>query len=477
MTFRANIIGAGPNGLTAAAVLAGQGFDVHLYERNPNLGGAAASSDTILGQGVSVDLGAAAHPFAYGSPAFEQLDLTSHGLTWDFHDYPMAHPLERADSVLLYPSMAETMEQFPEDARNWTLLHEPFIQHPQRILKNATSPLLGVPPHPVLMARFGLRSLPPATALTKMAFKSREARALFAGSSAHSMLPLSHPLTSGFGVLFGALGQSWGWPVARGGTGSIVHALESVLSQRGVQIYREVAVSDLRDLRSADLTLLDLTPRQVVELAGKIIPPMYRKQLERWRYGTAAYKVDYLLDGPIPWSDPRTANAGTVHVAGDASELAAAERDVANGTMPQLPFVMVCQPSSADSTRAPSGQHVIWSYAHVPHGYSGQAETAIEAQIERFAPNFRDRILQRVVTTPADLERWNPNLVGGDIGGGSLSGLQQVLRPTASLNPYALGTLGLYMCSSSTPPGGGVHGMAGWHAAHRAMKDLNRKHK
>lgn len=472
-TGKANIVGAGPNGLIAAAVLAEQGYDVQVFERNARPGGAAASGST-LGEGISVDLGAAAHPFAFGSRAFRHFDLTGHGLQWDFHDYPLAHPLDGADSVFLHQDLQATMEQFPEDRRAWRLLHEPLVRKPQQILDNATSPLLGIPPHPVLMARFGLRSLPPAKLLAVAAFRSRQAAALFAGSSAHSMLPLSHPFTSGFGVLFGALGQSWGWPVARGGTGSIIDALLRVLENLGVQIHTGHQITSLAQLPEAELTFLDLTPRQVAELAGDRLPERQQRQFRRWRYGTAAYKVDYLLDGPIPWRDKRTSKAGTVHVVGDAAELARAEQDVAAGRMPQRPFVMVVQPSSADATRAPAGAQVIWSYAHVPQGYAGDAGTLIDAQIQRFAPGFRDRILHRVDTGPAQLQAWDPNLIGGDIGGGSLSGTQQFFRPTPSLNPYSLGVQGLYMCSSSTPPGGGVHGMAGWHAAHRALRDLRR---
>lgn len=470
---KANVVGAGPNGLVAAAVLAQNGFDVQVFERNAHPGGAAASGST-LGEGTIVDLGAAAHPFAYGSPAFAHFDLAGHGLQWDFHDYPLAHPLDDGPSVFLHQSMDATSRQFPADRKIWRLLHGPLVRNPQAILENATSPLLGIPPHPVLMARFGLRSLPPAKLLASTAFRTRQAAALFAGSSAHSMLPLAHPFTSGFGVLFGSLGQSWGWPVARGGTGSIIDALLRVLDGLRVQIHTGHQITSLAQLPDAELTFLDATPRQVLQIAGGQLPPRLRRRFERWRYGTAAFKVDYLLDGPIPWQDARTARAGTVHVIGDAAELAAAEHQVASGIMPDRPFVMVVQPSGADASRAPAGRHVIWSYAHVPQCYAGDAGALIDAQIERFAPGFRDRIVHRVDTSPAQLQAWDPNLVGGDIGGGSLSGTQQFFRPSASLNPYSLGVPGLYLCSSSTPPGGGVHGMAGWHAAHRALRELGR---
>lgn len=465
-----NVVGSGPNGLTAAAVLAGYGFEVNVYERNQQIGGAAASAST-LGAGTITDLGAAAHPFAYGSPAFRELGLTRRGLTWKFHEYALGHPLDRDGSVFLKSSVQDTVEQFLPDARVWQWLHGPVAGKPNILMDNVTGPLLRVPPNPLFMARFGLRSVPPAAVLASSVLRTRAARALFAGSATHSMLSLRHPFTSGFAVLFGALGQSYGWPVAEGGSGAIVGALEDVLRSRGVRIHTGQPVHDLRELPKAGITMLDLTPRQVVQLAGTGLDEKYRKSLKRWRYGTSAFKVDYLLDGPVPWLDPRTAQAGTVHVGGDAEQIIGAESEVARGRMPERPFVMVVQPSSADSTRAPQGQHVLWAYAHVPHGYNGPAGKLIDAQLERFAPGFRDRILHRHETTPQELEVWNPNLVGGDIGGGSLSGLQQFFRPVASLRPYNTGSPGIYLCSSSTPPGGGVHGMGGWHAAHAAVRD------
>lgn len=470
MTLRAHVIGSGPNGLTAAAILAENGIEVDVYERNKEIGGAAASTRAFDGEAL-IDLGAAAHPFAYGSMAFRHLDLRSHGLSWDFHDMPLAHPLNDAPSVFLHQTLAATTAQFAEDRKIWTALHAPFVKRAQQLLDNVTGPLLRVPPNPVLMARFGLRSLPPTSVMASSILRSRQARALFSGTSAHSMLPQSHPFTSGFGIIFGSLGSSWGWPVAHGGTGSIVQALGRAAQSRSVRIHTGHEVKNLGELPSADITILDLTPRQILSIAPDRLPARYARQLSRWRYGTAVYKVDYLLDGPIPWTDERTQQACTVHVGGDAPDIAWAEGEVNRGRMPDKPFVMVVQPSSADATRAPEGKHVVWSYAHVPNGYAGRAGALIDAQIERFAPGFGDRVLSRRESSPADLERWNPNLIGGDIGGGSLRGLQQFLRPTVSLNPYRLAPDGLYVCSSSTPPGGGVHGMGGWHAALAALQD------
>lgn len=474
MTRTAIIVGAGPNGLAAAARLAEHGVQVTIHEQGARVGGAARSAAT-LGQGTTVDLGAAAHPFGIGSPAFRHLGLEGHGLRWLHHRYPMAHPLDSGRSALLHPDLDSTAAELGVDAAAWRLLHRAVAGHPLESLRNATGPLLRIPPHPLLMAGFGARALWPADATAKLAFRSEAARALFAGSAAHSMLPLGHPFTAGFAVLFGGLGQSLGWPVAEGGTGAIIDALVRLLAAAGVEIHTDSRVRDLRELPASDAILLDLTPRQVLELEGTGIGGRYAAHLRRWRYGPGAFKVDYLLDGPIPWRDERTAHAGTVHVAGSLADVAAAERDVARGKVPERPFVMLAQPSAVDGSRAPAGQQVIWSYAHVPNGCAEAVGPAVDRQIERFAPGFRDRIIGRVETPPRALEDWNPNLVGGDIGGGSLRGTQQLLRPVPTLRPYRAGAPGLYICSSSTPPGGGVHGMAGWHAADAVLRDLGLK--
>ncbi|OIH82204.1 FAD-dependent oxidoreductase [Arthrobacter sp. UCD-GKA] len=470
MTRTAIIVGAGPNGLAAAARLAEHGAQVTIYEQGPHVGGAARSADT-LGPGTTVDLGAAAHPFGIGSPAFRHLGLESHGLRWLHHRYPMAHPLESGPSALLHPDLEDTSATLGEDANAWRLLHRAVAGHPLESLANATGPLLRMPPHPALMAGFGARALWPAGPLARLVFRTEAARALFAGSAAHSMLPLGHPFTAGFAVLFGGLGQSLGWPVARGGTQAIINALMQHLAVAGVEVHTNSPVRDLRELPASDAILLDLTPRQVLELSGTGIGGRYAGHLRRWKYGAGAYKVDYLLDGPIPWRDERTAHAGTVHVCGNLAEVAAAEHEVGSGRLPGRPFVMLAQPSAVDESRAADGRQVIWSYAHVPNGCTAQVGALVDRQIERFAPGFGDRVIERVETPPRALEDWNPNLVGGDIGGGSLRGTQQLLRPAPTLHPYHAGAPGLYICSSSTPPGGGVHGMAGWHAARAVLRD------
>lgn len=471
MTRTAIVVGAGPNGLAAAARLAEHGVQVTVYEQGGQVGGAARSADT-LGPGTMVDLGAAAHPFGVGSPAFRHLDLERHGLRWLRHRYPMAHPLDTGRSALLHPDLETTAAELGVDAAAWRMLHRAVAGHPLESLENATGPLLRIPPHPLLMAGFGARALWPADAMARLAFRTEAARALFAGSAAHSMLPLNHVFTSGFAVLFGGLGQSLGWPVAQGGTNAIIHALVQQLALDNVVIHTNSPVLDLRELPASDAVLLDLTPRQVLELSGTGIGGRYASHLRRWKYGPGAFKVDYLLDGPIPWRDERTAHAGTVHVGGSLGDVMEAEREVDRGRVPERPFVMLAQPSAADESRAPAGQQVIWSYAHVPNGCDADVGPLVDRQIERFAPGFGDRVIGRVETPPRALEDWNPNLVGGDIGGGSLRGTQQVLRPAPTLRPYHAGAPGLYICSSSTPPGGGVHGMAGWHAADAVLRDL-----
>ncbi|MBM6621638.1 NAD(P)/FAD-dependent oxidoreductase [Micrococcaceae bacterium RIT802] len=473
MNRTAIVVGSGPNGLTAAALLASHGVAVTVYEQASEPGGGARSGEP-LGEGFITDLGAAAHPFGVGSPAFRALGLEDHGLEWAHPRYPMAHPLPGQESAILHRDAAATARQFGPDAAAWLRIHQPVTAHPLQTLENITGPLLRFPPHLLPMASFGLRAAWPAALLARSAFRTPEARALFGGSAAHSILPLGHPFTSAFGTVFGGLGQTLGWPVARGGSGQIIQALLSVLGGHGVQVRTNETVTDLRDLPAADAVLLDLTPRQVLDLAGTQLSTRYRGWLRRWKYGAGVHKVDYLLDGPVPWSDERTAHAGTVHVVGSFEELVHAEHLTGRGKVPERPFVMAAQQSMADPSRVADGKQVLWSYAHVPNGSSADVGPLIDAQFERFAPGFRDRIIGRIDTPPDALQAWNPNLVGGDIGGGSLRGTQQVLRPAPTLRPYNTSQAGLYICSSSTPPGGGVHGMAGWHAARAVFRDWDR---
>ncbi|MCH1881423.1 NAD(P)/FAD-dependent oxidoreductase [Agrococcus sp. ARC_14] len=465
------IVGAGPNGLTAAAVLARAGLEVTVVERLDGIGGAAASA-TAFDDQATIDLGAAGHPFGATSPAFRALKLEQHGLEWVHAASPMAHPLPGGRAAILHRDAEQTARELGVDRDAWLRLHAPATEHPYATAASILSPLIRVPDDPLLLARIGLRGALPANLLARTIFRSGAAQALFAGSATHATLPLGAPLTSAFGVAFGGVGHATGWPFAKGGSQAIPDALARVAQAAGARIETGVEITDLRQLDGADLVLLDVTPRQLLGLAGDRLPRRYARRMADWHYGPAVSKLDLLLDGPIPWEDERVAGAGTVHVGGTLREIVEAESAVARRQMPERPFVLLTQPTAADPGRAPSGKHVVWAYAHVPNAWPGDASDAIEAQIARFAPGFRERILDRRSTPPAALERWNPNLVGGSIGGGSLAGTQQLMRPRP-FKPYRVPIDGqFYLCSSSAPPGGGVHGMSGWHAAHAALKEL-----
>lgn len=474
MEGTASVVGAGPNGLAAAVVLARAGLDVTVWEAAEEPGGATRSAP-VLGPGTLSDLGSAVHPFGVASPLFARLPLQRHGLAWVHPRVPVAHPLDGLPAALLHSSLEETARGLGRDGRAWQLVHGGVVRRWEQVVAGVMGPLVRVPAHPVTLAAFGARGAWPASALARAVFRDEPARALFAGSSAHAVLPLSRPLTAAFGVLFGAAAHATGWPVARGGSASIARALVAELHAHGGQVLTSTPVTHLDQVRPADVVLLDLTPRQVLVLAGTQLPAGYRRALRAWRYGTAVYKTDYLLDGPVPWRDRRVREAGTVHVGGTLAEVARAEADVHHGRHPERPFVLVAQQSLVDPSRTVEGRQVLWAYTHTPHGSTVPVGDRIDTQIERFAPGFRDRVLQRIDSSPADLERWNANLVGGDIGGGALDGCQQVFRPVARPVPYATPLEGVFLCSSSTPPGGGVHGMCGYHGARAALTDLARR--
>ena len=470
---RAVVVGSGPNGLTAAALLAREGWEVDVYERHCAPGGASASAP-VLGEGTVVDLGAAAHPFGVASPVFHELNLTGRGLRWLHPDLPMGHPLPKGPAALLHRDLGRTAEGLGADARAWRAVHGALVRQPEKLVEDVLGPMLRPWPHPVAMAQLGLRAPWPAAWTARAAFRTEQARALYTGSAVHAILPPGRPLTSAFGALFGALGMTTGWPVAEGGSGAIVAALVAVLEDHGGRLHLDHDVRDLRELPAADAVLLDMTPRQVAALAGTDLPAGYARALRRWRYGAAVSKVDFLLDGPIPWTDAALTGAGTVHLGGTSAQIQHAEAEAAAGRMPEQPFVMLCQQQAADPSRAmgaAAGRTVVWSYAHVPHGWAGDVRPLIEEQVERFAPGFRDRIVHAEASRPADLEAWDPNLVGGDIAGGSMGGLQLLLRPAPTPVPHRAGRPGLYLASASTPPGAGVHGMAGAWAVRTLLAD------
>lgn len=468
---RAVVVGGGTNGLTAAARLAVEGWQVTVYEQADHFGGSAASFTDSFGPGTTVDFGAAAHPFGVASPAFRNLRLEDHGLQWMHADHCMAHPLPQGDSAVLHRSLDDTAEGLGVDAKMWRRLHRNAVDHIDDHLENLLAPMLRWPAHPVRMAQFGVPALLPASRLSRLLFSTEKARALFCGSAVHSMTSPAQPFTSAFGVLFGALGMSRGWPVAKGGTGAIVEALLNILRAHGATLVTGHTVSSFRELPEADAHILNLTPRGILGIRDVPLDRSVRRSLEQWRYGSAAHKVDWLLSGPVPWTDEAVSGAGTVHVCGGVEELEFAEKEVAQGRFPDRPFVMVCQQSAADPGRGP----VLWTYAHVPHGFveerPGQVREAILSQIERFAPGFRDVVVDYREHSPLDLEAANPSIVGGDIAGGSMTGLQVLFRPRVSMNPYRLSP-GVFTASGATPPGAGVHGMPGWWAAQGAIDHL-----
>lgn len=471
---RAVIVGAGPNGLTAAARLTLEGWLVDVYERTEKPGGAAVSDCDIFADTI-VDRGAACHPFGVVSPAFQALCLEQYGLRWLRAPYEMAHPFEEGEAALLTNSLAKTSELLDVDAVAWARLHAPIMEHIDDHLDNLLKPVIGFPAHPVRMAQFGSLAHLSASRLGKMLFSTERARALLAGSAVHSIASPRKTFTGAFGILFGALGMDQGWPVAEGGTQRIVDALTTIISSQGGRFHMNCEVTDLRELPRSDATILNLTPRQILGMKGVLLSHRTNQSLRRRRYGTAIYKVDFMLSEPVPWSDPRVAKASTVHVGGTVEEICCAEEDAAKGRMPEKPFVMVCQQYVAD----PSRGMVLWTYAHVPHGYverfPGEVREIITCQIERFAPGFRDVVRETYDTSPTGLERWNPNLVGGDIAGGSMTGMQSLIRPILSTHPHRLND-SLYLASAATAPGAGVHGMPGWWAAEEALLKIKGCH-
>ena len=405
------------------------------------------------------------------------MPLQDHGLQWVHPDAPVAHPLPGGRAAVLERSLAATVEGLGRDGPAWRRLVGPLTRGWDALAGTVLAPLLRLPPHPLTLARFGLRATPPASVLARTLFRDEPARAVFAGLAAHAALDLRLPLTSAFGALFGAGAHVRGWPAPAGGSQRIADALVSYLRSLGGDVETGHRVVTMADIPPARTVLFDVTPRQLVAIAGDRLHPGYRRRLTGYRDGPGAFKVDYALDGPVPWAAPGCRRAATVHVGGTLDEVVAAEAEVARGGHPERPLLLCTQPSLFDPSRAPEGKHTFWAYCHVPAGSTVDMLPAVEAQLERFAPGFRDLVLARHVLGPAELERHNANCVGGDISGGSFGGLQLVARPTLTLDPYAVPLDGqrAYLCSASTPPGAGVHGMCGWWAARAALRDRGRR--
>jgi phytoene dehydrogenase-like protein len=469
------VVGGGPNGLAAAIVLARAGRNVRLYEAADTVGGGTRSAELTL-PGFVHDPCASVHPLSLASPFLRSLDLARHGLEWVQPDAPVAHALTPQRSVVLPrdPGDDTLVEMLGlRDAAAWRQLFGPLARESDRLMPSLLGPVLRPPRHPLLMARFALPAVLPATALARLAFRDAPARALLAGMAAHSMLPLSALLSGSFAMVLGTLAHAVGWPLARGGSGAIAAALEAAARSLDVEIVTGHRVNSLAELPPSRAIVLDLTPRQVVALAGDRLPGGYRRALERFRYGPGVFKLDWALDGPIPWRDPETASAATVHLGGALGEVARSEAAVARGRPSDRPFVLLVQPTLCDPTRAPAGKHVAWAYCHVPSGAAIDMTSAIEAQVERFAPGFHDLILARSTRDAQKMEAYDPNYVGGDINGGLANWRQLLFRPVVRWNPYTTPVPGLFLGSSSTPPGGGVHGMSGALAALAALRQLS----
>jgi phytoene dehydrogenase-like protein len=463
------VVGSGPNGLVGAVRLAQAGLRVVVFEAADSIGGGLRTEQLTL-PGFRHDVCSTVHALALASEAFRELDLEADGLQYAHPPIPLGHPLPDADAALLLRSVRATAEGLGRDERAWRQLVGGMVARGPGVIDGVLSPFDIPPQHPIAMSAFGARGLWPASLVNKVVFREPKARALFAGVAAHSVLPLTDPVTAGYGLMLTSLAHAVGWPVAVGGSQSIADALAARLRSLGGQIVSGTRVTSLAELPSARIVLLDVTPRQFLAMSDDQLPGRYARALERFRYGPGVFKVDWALDAPVPWADPRLANAGTVHVAGPADVVAASEREVARGGHPERPYVLFVQATVADPSRAPEGKHTGWAYCHVPNGSTVDMTEAIETQMERFAPGFGERILARHVMGPAALEAHNPNEVGGDIGGGAADLRQFVARPVLSVNPWATPLDGVYLCSSSTPPGGGVHGMGGWHAAAAALK-------
>jgi phytoene dehydrogenase-like protein len=470
---RACIVGSGPNGLAAALVLARAGLRVDVFEAEAEPGGAARTLPLTL-PGFLHDFGSAVHPLAVGSPFFSTLPLGNFGLEWVHGEAPLAHPLDDGTAVVLERDLAAAERALGADGKAWRWLIEPFAAHWSQFAEDALAPPLRIPHHPLRMARFALPAFQSAQSLVRSRFSGPRAQALFAGLAAHSCLALDRPLSSAIGLVLAAAAHAVGWPIPRGGARAIPHALLGCLDSLGGALHtlRRIDARSFRDLAGEDtLMFCDLAPRQLLALAGERLAPRYRRSFERFQHGPGAFKIDFALSEPVPWRAPDCRRAITVHLGGTFEEIAAAEDAVAHGREAERPFVLVAQPSLFDLSRAPRGRHVLWAYCHVPNGSIAGMTARIEAQIERFAPGFRDCILARHVSSPAALESMDANLIGGDIDGGAYTLRQLFFRPT--LHAYATGAPNLYLCSASTPPGGGVHGMCGYHAAQMALRHRN----
>lgn len=460
------VVGAGPNGLSAAITLARAGLRVQVLEARDHVGGGLSSAALTL-PGFTHDYGSAIHPLALASPAFRQWPLHAFGLDWIQPPAPVVHTLAPGRTVTLERDLHATADGLGQDGPAWIRLFAPLLHDWEGLLHDILRPLLRVPTHPFTLARFGLRGLPSAQLLSDTLFRTPEAKALWAGLAAHTGLPLTAPGTSAMTLVLGLLAHAVGWPCPRGGAGALANAMRAYLEFLGGEVITGVQVKSAHDLPDAKVVLVDSSPRVLLNLLGERAPAAYRAALEKYRYGPGIQKLDYALSGPVPWLDTCTRRSATVHIGGSAEDVASSERSLNS----PHPYVLAAQHTLFDPSRAPAERHTFWAYSHVPGGSTQDISSQMEAQIERFAPGFRDLILARHQTTARALQAFSPVFVGGDVNGGKGDLWGLLARPNLALTPYRTPAKGLYLCSSSTPPGGGIHGMAGYHAARVALKD------
>ena len=472
MLYDAVIIGSGPNGLSAAIELARNDLKVLVLEAAETIGGGTRTTELTL-PGFHHDVCSAVHPTGILSPYWRSLPLEKFGLKWIEPPASVAHPLDGESAVMLTHDIEETAAELGQDARAWKRMLRPFLKRPHALLKDSLKPL-GIPQHPLLLARFGMKAALPATTLAKLLFRGHRARALLAGNAAHSVLPLSKPFSAAVGLMFAMMGHVVNWPIVEGGSAHLSNALAAYLQSLGGEIRTSTRITKFEQLPQAKVYLFNTDPFQLASIAESQLPANYLRRLRKYHFGPGVFKVDWALDGSIPWTDPRCLQASTVHVGGTMEEINHSERSAWNGKHVEKPFVMLCQQSEFDSSRAPDGKHTGYAYCHVPHGSTQDMTSAIENQIERFAPGFKDLILARHSTNPSAFETYNPNNVGGAITGGAADISQLFTRPVARLDPYATPNPSIFICSASTPPGGGVHGMCGYHAARSALKKIGK---
>ena len=470
-TYDAVVIGSGPNGLAAAITMAREGLSVKVFEASDTIGGGTRTKELTL-PGFRHDICSAIHPMAKTSPFLRSLPLEEHGLKWIYPEYPLAHPLEGESAAVLHRSLSDTIASLEEDGRAYERLFEPVVQNWNKLAPQLLGPLSLIPDHPVLMAGFGLKALQSAEGLVRSTVNTSRAKALFAGLAAHSILPLDTIATSAIGLVLGAVGHVENWPYPEGGSHAITLAMADYLKTLGGEIETGRHVTSLEELPTSNVIFFNTTPAQLLDIAGDFVPSKYARKVNRFEYGAGVFKIDLALDEPIPWRDEACKKAGTVHVGGTFEEIVGSEQCLENGTHPENPYVLIAQQSLFDDTRAPEGKHTCWAYCHVPSGSTRDMTEPILNQIERFAPGFRDIIIGKHAMNTRAMHDYNPNYIGGDINGGKQDITQLFTRPAGLFDPYHVPDTNMYLSSSSTPPGGGVHGMCGYHAAQSALKEF-----